>query len=217
MSFKVIMKYIDIKKDYTKKDLSLIADIIKSGGIVIIPTDTVYGIAADAMNEDAVRRIYEIKGRDFSNPMNVLVSNLNMVKSVSKSMSGLEEEVIKEFFPGAITIILEKNSLVPNIVTAGNKTIGIRMPKNEFILKLIEEVQRPIVATSCNLAGNNAMIYIDEIMRVFGDKVEAIVDEGKSKIGIPSTVIKVEENSIKILREGPIKMNTIVQKVNKKG
>ena len=85
------MKYIDIKKDYTKKDLSLIADIIKSGGIVIIPTDTVYGIAADAMNEDAVRRIYEIKGRDFSNPMNVLVSNLNMVKSVSKSMSGLEE------------------------------------------------------------------------------------------------------------------------------
>ena len=132
------MVYIDIKGDnYTKDELKRIANCIKVGGVGIVPTDTVYGLVTDALNRDAVKRIYALKGRDFSKPMNVLVSNLDMIYGIVNKVSDLEYKVMERFFPGALTVIFDKNECIPDIVTANLNTIGIRMPNNRFLLELI--------------------------------------------------------------------------------
>lgn len=140
------MEYIKLEDNY-KKEIEKVAEIIKQGGVAIIPTDTVYGIAADSLNEEAVKKVYEIKKRKFTNPCNILVSNIEMIKNVTKSVSKEEEKIIKAYFPGALTIIFEKNDKIPNIVTANLDTIGIRMPDNKFLLELIEKIRH---SNTCN-------------------------------------------------------------------
>lgn len=118
------MEYVDVKNgNYTKDSIKKVAESIKSGEIVVIPTDTVYGLAADALNEKAVKEIYDLKNRKLSNPMSVLVSNMEMIEKVTTGVSDIEKNIIQKFFPGALTIIFEKNSIVPDIVTSGLNTI----------------------------------------------------------------------------------------------
>ena len=209
------MEYIDIKKGYTKEDIKEIAKIIKSGGIVAIPTDTVYGIATSCTNEEAVRHIYDIKNRPATNPINIMATNIKMIKKVTKGLSKKEKKIIKKFFPGAMTIILEKKDIIPEIVTARRDTVGIRIPDSNFLLDLIENIGEPIVATSCNSAGEEPLINPEEILNKFGDKLDCLVDDGKSKIGKPSTIIKVENEKVIILREGPISKEEIQRKIGK--
>lgn len=205
------MKYIDIKLGYSKEEIIEVSNVIKAGGIVILPTDTVYGLACDVMNEEAIKKIYDLKGRSFSNPMNILVSNIDMIRKVTKRISKKEEEIIERFFPGPLSIIFKKNEVVPNIVTAGLDTIGIRMPENDFLLELIENLEMPIVATSCNFAGEAPMTNTIGIFKKFVEQVDCIVDSGEAKIGVASTVIKVERNDVKILRDGPIKKSELIK------
>ena len=136
------MEYINIKKGYTKEDIEQVAGIIKLGGVVIIPTDTVYGIAADMTNEVAVKKVFDLKGRKLSNPMSILVSNMDMIRKFTKNITKMEEKVINNFFPGALTIILEKNNLVPDIVTSGLNTVGVRSPEDDFLLELIRCIRK---------------------------------------------------------------------------
>ncbi len=136
------MEYINLKNGYTKNDIIKIVEIIKSGGILIVPTDTVYGIIADSMNEKAIKKIYDLKQRDISKPVNILVSNFDMIKNVTSKISEEEEKIIKRFFPGPITIILDRNEKIPSIVTAGLKTIGVRMPENKLLMDIIEFLRK---------------------------------------------------------------------------
>lgn len=118
------MEYIDIKNGkYTKDSIIKISRSIKSGGVLILPTDTVYGIVSDAFNEEAIKKIYELKKRKYSNPMSIVVSNKEMIKKVAKSVSETEEKIIQNFLPGALTIILEKSNIISDIVTSGLDTI----------------------------------------------------------------------------------------------
>lgn len=207
------MEYINIKNGYTKEDVVKISEIIKKGEVVILPTDTVYGLAADALNIDAVKKVYELKQRELSKPMSILVSNMDMILKVTKDMSVKEERIIENFFPGALTMVLKRNNMIPDIVTANLDTIGIRMPRNKFLLEVIDCIGMPIIATSCNLSGKSAMTDVQEILSEFKDKVSAIVDEGKSEIGVTSTIIKIEENTINVLRKGPIDKKDIIKKL----
>ena len=131
---------IDIKK-YSKEDVEKVSDAIKNGKCVIVPTDTVYGIATSALDEDAVKKIYNLKQRKFTKPINILVSNFEMIKNSVKNISLEEEKIIKKFFPGALTIVFEKSEKIPGIVTAGLSTVGVRMPKDKFLLELIEFIR----------------------------------------------------------------------------
>ena len=153
------MEYIDIKYGYKIIDVEKVVDGLKDGSIVILPTDTVYGISCDAINQNAVREIYKLKHRKINNPMNILVSDIDMIRKVVKSVSKTEEKLIKEFLPGAMTIIFEKNEIIPDCVTSGLNTLGIR------------KLGRPIVATSCNIAGEKEMIFPNEILEKFKSKV----------------------------------------------
>ena len=207
------MEYIDIKKGYTKEDIKKISESIRLGRIIILPTDTVYGISASPFNEKAIKKVYDLKERDLSKPCNILVSNFSMIKDVTKNITKIEERIIKEFFPGALTIIFDKNDKIPKSVTAGLDTIGIRMPDNKFLLELIENIGHPILATSLNISGEKAEINVSNLPKKIKENVDLIVDAGDAKIKKASTIIRVEENKIKILREGPITKEEIEDRI----
>lgn len=135
------MEYIDIKNGYTNLELEKVKQILENGGVCILPTDTVYGIVCDSQNEESVKKIYNLKRREISNPMSIVASNINMIKDVSKKISKVEQKIIKKFLPGALTIILKKNERIPKIVTSGLDTMGIRIPDNKFLLDLIEKMR----------------------------------------------------------------------------
>ena len=207
-------KYLNINnsKDYQK--LRYPAGIIKNGGIVVFPTETVYGIGTNGLDKDAVKRLYNIKKRPLNKPISLLVSDFEMIEKVVKDISELEYKIMKKFFPGPLTIILNKKDIVPDIVTSGGSTVGIRMPDEEITRKLIEYAGVPIAAPSANISGEPSGIDIKDIIKEFGDKVDYYIDGGKSKIGIGSTIVKVENNTIKILREGSISKKEIEDLIN---
>ena len=202
------------EKDYTK--LIKPAEIIKNGGIVVFPTETVYGIGTNGLDENAIRKLYEVKERPLNKPINLLVSSIDMIKSVTKDITELEYFLIKEFFPGPLTIILKKKSIVPDILTAGNDTIGIRMPDQEIALRLIEYAGVPIATPSANISGNPSGIEMKKIMEEFKEKVDCYIDGGKSKIGLASTIIQVVNEVPIILREGSISKQQIMEKIKDK-
>ena len=207
-------KYLNINnsKDYQKLRYS--AEIIKNGGIVVFPTETVYGIGTNGLDKEAVERLYKIKERLLNKPISLLVSDFKMIEKVVKDISELEYKIMKKFFPGPLTIILNKKDIVPDIVTSGGSTVGIRMPEEEITRKLIEYAGVPIAAPSANISGKPSGIDLQEIIKEFGDKVDYYIDGGKSKIGIGSTIVKVENNTIKILREGSISKKEIEDLIN---
>lgn len=203
--------YLDFKNktDYTK--LKEPAKIIKEGGIVIFPTETVYGIGTNGLNEKAVQQLYEVKQRPLNKPISLLVNSIDMIEEIAKDITDIEYELIKEFFPGPLTIILKKNNIVPNILTANQDTVGIRMPANKIALKLIEYAGVPIATPSANISGRPSGTNIKDIMEDFDGKVDYFVDGGPSKIGRASTIVKVEKGIPKILRKGAISEEQIRQ------
>ena len=207
-------KYLNINnsKDYQKLRYS--AEIIKNGGIVVFPTETVYGIGTNGLDKEAVERLYKIKERPLNKPISLLVSDYEMIEKVVKDINELEYKIMKKFFPGPLTIILNKKDIVPDIVTSRGSTVGIRMPEEEITRKLIEYAGVPIAAPSANISGKPSGIDLQEIIKEFGDKVYCYIDGGKSKIGIGSTIVKVENNTIKILREGSISKKEIEDLIN---
>ena len=158
--------------------------------------------------------MYKIKERPLNKPISLLVSDYEMIEKVVKDINELEYKIMKKFFPGPLTIILNKKDIVPDIVTSGGSTVGIRMPEEEITRKLIEYAGVPIAAPSANISGKPSGIDLQEIIKEFGDKVDYYIDGGKSKIGIGSTIVKVENNTIKILREGSISKKEIEDLIN---
>ena len=204
-------KYIDLKNTYNYSELEYAANTIKSGGIVLFPTETVYGLGANGLDENAVKKIYIAKGRNFNNPINLLVSNMEMVESVAKNISPLEYQLMEAFFPGPFTIILEKREIVPNIVTAGQNYIGVRMPSGVIAKKLVEYSCTPIAAPSANISGKLSGTCFEDILEDFKDKIDLAIDGGNSEIGIESTIVKVIDNIPHILRPGSITEEQILQ------
>ncbi len=181
-----------------------IAEIIKQGGIVIFPTETVYGIGANALNTDAVKKLYKIKQRPLTKPISLLVSNMDMINQVAENITDMEYKLMNNFFPGPLTIILKKKDIISNIVTANQETVGIRMPSNELARKLIEYAGVPIATPSANISGKPSGIDIKEIEKDFYGKVNCIIKGNDIKFGISSTIVKVNENIPYILRYGSI-------------
>ena len=199
-----MQNYLDFKEkiDYTK--LKEVARTIKQGGVVVFPTETVYGIGANGLSENAVKRIYEVKQRPLNKPISLLVNGTDMINEIAQDITDLEKALIREFFPGPLTIILKKKDIVPNIVTANSNTVGVRMPSNEIALKLIEYAGVPIATPSANISGKPSGTNMEDIMKDFEGKVDYFVDDGPSKIGISSTIVQVIDGVPHILRQGKI-------------
>lgn len=202
------MAYIYNWKDGIKEEeLKNCVNIIKNGGIVIFPTDTVYGMGCNVWNEEAIKRIFEIKNRNYNKPMNVLCSDWKDIQSLTLEISEKEKQIIHKYMPGACTLIItKKKKEVSDILRAGLNTVAVRIPDNPIAIELIKKCGFPIVATSTNISGKKDMTEIDEIVTEFKDKVDVIIDGGKAKIGVPSTIVEVENDEIKIIRQGSLKI-----------
>ena len=203
-------KLLNLKNSTDYQKLRYPAGIIKNGGIVVFPTETVYGIGVNGLDRNAVEKLYKIKERPLDKPISLLVSDFEMIEKVAQNITEVEYKLMKKFFPGPLTIILNKRDIVPDIVTSGGDTVGIRMPKEEITRKLIEYAGVPIAAPSANISGKPSGTNLQEIIQEFEGKVDYFIDGGKSKIGISSTIVKVIDEIPYILREGSISKKEIL-------
>ena len=200
-------KYFDWKNNVDESELNKIKEILDNDGVIIFPTDTVYGIACNCFSEKAIKKIFDIKKRPENKPINVLSNNLDKIKLVSKNISEKEEFLINKYMPGALTIILDKNEKVSDILTAGLDTIGVRIPKNNISLRILENVSYPLATTSANISGDSAGIKITDFLKEFDGVVDAIIDGGETDLKVASTIVRVEsDNKLKIIREGTLKI-----------
>ena len=197
-------KYLDIRNNYDKCLLIDAANEIKNGNLVLFPTETVYGIGANGLDGDAVEKIFIAKGRAQDNPLILHVSSIDMVNDIAKNISTLEKELMNEFFPGPLTIVLDKKDIVPNVVSANLDTVGVRMPENKIARDLIELAGVPVAAPSANISGRPSGTNIEDIFDELNDKVDYIINGGDTNIGLESTVIRIIDGKINILRPGKI-------------
>ncbi|KNY28524.1 L-threonylcarbamoyladenylate synthase [Pseudobacteroides cellulosolvens] len=211
---KTIIKTID-KNSIDIKNIGIAADILKSGGLVAFPTETVYGLGANALDEKAVSEIFVAKGRPSDNPLIVHVCNVEMVKRLVKNIPELAFKLMEKFWPGPLTLIMEKSSRVPEIITAGLSTVAIRMPSHPIALKIIEESQVPVAAPSANISGKPSPTEAKHVIEDLMGKVELIIDGGSSQVGLESTVLDVTVNPPMILRPGGITKEQLEEAVGK--
>ena len=197
-------KYINFKKNNNFEELKAPAEAIKQGKLVLFPTETVYGIGANALNEEAVKKIYIAKGRASDNPLIAHISHIEMLEQLVEEVGKVEKTLIESFWPGPLTIIFKKKKIVPDIITGGLDTVAIRMPSNQIARKLIEYSNCPIAAPSANISGKPSGTLVEDIIEELDGKVEYIIDSGKVDIGIESTVIRVQDGVVHILRPGKI-------------
>jgi len=176
---------------------------LKKGEIVVYPTDTIYGLGADIFNEEAVKKVYEVKNRPLSMPLSISLSSIDEIGEYA-IMNEMAEKVANSFMPGPITIILKKRECVPDIVASDK--IGIRVPDCEIAREIAGNIK--ITATSANVHGGKEPCTVEEAKKQLGEKVALYIDGGRLP-GIPSTIVDLSEGKIKILREGEIKRDDI--------
>ena len=203
-------KYIDLKVSNNYSDLKYAGEIIKNGGWVLFPTETVYGLGANGLDDVAVQKIYTAKGRKSDNPLILHISSMEMLNQIATNISELEFKLIRSFWPGPFTIILTRTTNVPDIVTAGLDTVGIRMPSNKIANSLISYANVPIAAPSANISGRPSGTNVKDIFEELSDKVDCIIDGGDCEVGLESTVVRVIDGVPTILRPGKITAEQIM-------
>ena len=180
---------------------------LKKGGIIITPTDTVYGIMADATNDKAVKKVYEAKKRSFDKPLIVLVNSIEMLNDYVLEIDDITKRIIDKYWPGPLTILFKKNNRLSKYVS-NNDYIGIRYPDNEIISNILNEFNKPVVSTSANISNNEVVTEVSMIPDELLEKVDFVLDGGELS-NESSTIIKVEDGKIVILREGSLKEKII--------
>ncbi len=179
-------------------------DIIKNGGLVAFPTETVYGLGADCMNEEAVLSIFKAKGRPSDNPLIVHVADVEQVYEIAREVPDDALELFKHFSPGPITVIMKKKECVPEVVTAGLDTVAVRIPEHPVALELIKKSKAPIAAPSSNRSGKPSPTKAEHVIADMEGRIDAIIDGGECRVGVESTVIDVTGSVPTILRPGGI-------------
>ncbi|MCX6136510.1 MAG: L-threonylcarbamoyladenylate synthase [Ignavibacteriales bacterium] len=180
------------------------ARIVVAGGVIVYPTDTIYGIGADATNAVAVERIFSIKERERGKALLVLVASAEMAKQFIEPLTPETERILGKYWPGSVTFIFRANPLLPEILTAGTGTVGIRVPDNHFCRALCLKAGVPIVSTSANLSGSDVAGDVAQIMRDFDGIVDLVVDNGNTSQTTPSTVVDLTGDLPRIVRQGAV-------------
>jgi L-threonylcarbamoyladenylate synthase len=181
-----------------------VVELLRAGEVVALPTETVYGLAANARDARAVSRIYEIKGRPAHNPIIVHVASAEMAKRCVAVWPALAEKLAKAFWPGPLTMVLPRGREIPDIVTAGGETVGVRWPSHPFIQEVIRACDFPLAAPSANLSNQISPTNAEHVARQLAGKIPLIVDGGQAQVGIESTVVDVTGAPPRLLRPGMI-------------
>lgn len=208
--------YYNWKEMTNTEELKVICNLIRNGELVIFPTETVYGIGANALDENAVGKIFLAKGRPSDNPLIVHLADKRKIQDIAKDITEVEQKLIDNFMPGPFTLILKRKPIVPDIVTGGLDTVAIRIPDNIIAKGIITYSGVPIAAPSANISGKPSGTKIEDIRKELEGKVSAIVDGGETQIGLESTVVKVIDEVPVILRPGkvtPEEIDNVIGKV----
>ncbi|HSV97343.1 MAG TPA: L-threonylcarbamoyladenylate synthase [Spirochaetota bacterium] len=185
------------------------AGILRSGGIVAFPTETVYGLGADALNPVACARIFEAKNRPSFDPLIVHIARLEDLEALAVAVPLRARALIERFWPGPLTLVLEKKEIVPDIVTAGLPTVAVRMPAHPVALELIVRTGRPIAAPSANPFGYISPTIAGHVVAQIGDSVDMILDGGQCAVGLESTILRIDEERAFLLRPGGLAIEEI--------
>ncbi|MBI5387567.1 MAG: threonylcarbamoyl-AMP synthase [Verrucomicrobia bacterium] len=179
-------------------------ELLQAGEVVALPTETVYGLAANALDAQAVGRIYEVKGRPAHNPIIVHVSGCEMAQTCVRAWTVVADRLARAFWPGPLTLVLPKAPIIPEIVTAGGDTVGVRWPSHPFIQAVIREGGFPLAAPSANLSNHLSPTSAEHVRRQLGGRIRLVVDGGSSQVGIESTVLDLTMSPPRVLRPGMI-------------
>ena len=200
----------DINNKKVGKDILKASKYIKEGQVVVFPTETVYGIGANALDKEAVSKIFKAKNRPMDNPLIVHISDYNMLDSITSNITELERKIMLKFWPGPLSIILnKKEEVLPDNVTAMLSTVAVRMPSNKIALELIQKAKVPIAAPSANVSSRPSGTNINDIYEELNLNVSYFLDDKESEIGLESTVVRVINNEIVILRPGKITIDDL--------
>ncbi len=203
-----------IKAD-DKEGLNKAALALRNGTLVAFPTETVYGLGANALDPMAVKRIYEAKGRPSDNPLIIHISDIKIINKLVLEIPEIAKKLMNAFWPGPLTIIMKRTELVPDIITAGLDTVAIRMPQNPVALKLIEKSGIPVAAPSANLSGHPSPTTAQHVVDDLKGRVEYIIDGGPCNVGVESTVLDVTGEIPVILRPGGVTREMLERIVGK--
>lgn len=184
-------------------DIDKIVSVVDSGGLVITPTDTVYGIMGDSLDESVIRKVYSVKRRTFSKPLILLMSDVEMIKKYTSNISDVEWDLINHFLPGLVTIILKKNDLVNPLITSNSDYVGIRIPDNSELVEIIKKLGRPVISTSANISDRDVITRVDMISDELLFGIDYVYDGGEIN-SLSSTIIRVVDGKLVILRRGEL-------------
>ena len=195
------------KCDLKEKDMEEILGVLKSGELVVFPTDTLYGIGADPFNESSVKKVFIAKDRPFDMALSIAVSNEKMMESVAV-LNDNARKLIRKFLPGPLTIMLTKKPSIPDMLTSGSNQVGIRIPDHPFALRLIDRFG-PITATSANLHSHPDPVEASQAQKDLKGHFKICIDCGKTKYAVPSTIVDVSDGAVDIIRKGVISQEEI--------
>ena len=185
------------------------AEIIRNGGLVAVPTETVYGLAGNGLNEQAVHEIYEVKGRPAVKPLSLMVPDASAMKKYCENVPETAKYLASKFWPGPLTIVLKAKDIVPEIVRAGGETVGLRCPDHPMTLEALRLAELPFAAPSANPSGEPSPKNAEKVMEYFDGKIAAVIDGGECGIGLESTLISMAQKPYKILRQGALSYEAI--------
>ena len=188
-------------------------EVIREGGLVAFPTETVYGLAADAFDQQAVDRVFEVKGRPANNPLPVQIASRSDLPKLVSVTPPIAERLMDRFWPGPLTLVFSACTEVSELVTAGTGKVGIRMPDHPVALALIEAGGTPIVAPSANVSGEPPPTTAQEVLEYLDGKIELILDAGPTRLKVSSTVVDLTESPPRILREGSISREALLSHI----
>jgi len=192
-----------------KREAQESARILKGGGIVSFPTETVYALGGDAYNQEVVARIYRIKRRDRSKPLSVFLKNAREVRKVVDFISQDAQRLMELFWPGPLTLVFKSSSPKLSWVLAGGDKLGIRVSPSKLVYRILEEAGVPITATSANPSGKKSCVAANRVFYFFNGRIDLILDAGRSKVFLPSTVLDVSGEEVSLIRQGHIPVEEI--------
>jgi len=198
----------------SEQALARAAGIIRKGGLVAFPTETVYGLGANALDAEAVKHIYEAKGRPFASPLIVHVTDEQMARSLAADWPEIARRLAARFWPGPLTLVVKKADVVPDLVTAGLDSVGLRVPAHPVALTLVRQAGVPIAAPSANRFMQVSPTNAEHVQATFGDALDLILDGGASRVGIESTVVSLRRSPPAVLRPGMISRDELEAATN---
>lgn len=184
--------------------IAKVCEVLKNGGVVMHPTETCYGLAVDIFNVGALKKLYELKGRDAGKPVSILVSGFDMAKGYGE-FSDIALKIAQKYWPGPLSIVVPRSDKLPSGLNKGGKFISIRFSGDDFCTGIVREFGRPITTTSANLSGKDPLYEAD--FSVFGElsgNIDLVIDGGKIVFNKPSTIVKVEGGVVTVLRQGEV-------------